>query len=451
MSGQKIYSTLIGGALLTSLVFASGCSLINPHVTWERTEPKAETTVQDGIDYANRAIDEYKAAIGEQAILTSVMGLGLIPLSLAALGLGITETDGNAIIALGLTGAAAYGAGSWLGSKTRQLVYVAGMEGMTCAKDAMLPLNFSTNERDALDEDLESLKKAIGSLEDRIGNVKNLIKKVDELAPDATDLLEDAEGDVRTAETLLETGKSTWKSGTRLDLELSRAGQALVSAVDRIGALVDKAIVKTESNIQALPGMINDLAQISAQITKVPESPVSTEEIAGTSEDLETQFAAQQLKAQQKDLIPDEAFLAKRDLNNELDKLKNSAEALSNATRKVAAVVNSVSEAKPIETLKQCGVEDVTGIQVRPAGDVRFIKGQAGTRRLVVTGGKPSYFAQLLEEPVEGLTAESKPSAGVAFVVIEATNKVEAGEYHVYIVDTAGNDKTVTVRVEKSE
>src|SRR5574341_1289394 len=78
----------------------SGCSLVNPHVTWDRP-PSGAQTLQDGIEYANRAKDKYKKAIGDQATLTNVMGLGLIPLGAAALGLGVTEGSGAAIAALG--------------------------------------------------------------------------------------------------------------------------------------------------------------------------------------------------------------------------------------------------------------------------------------------------------------------------------------------------------------
>ena len=92
-------------ALLLCVTLLSACSLINPHVTWDRPAT-GHFILQDGIEYANRAKDQYKKAVGDQAVLTNLAGVGLIPLGAAALGLGITGGHRNAITALGLTGAA---------------------------------------------------------------------------------------------------------------------------------------------------------------------------------------------------------------------------------------------------------------------------------------------------------------------------------------------------------
>ena len=135
--------------LLCTGVALSGCSVWNPHVTWTR-EGGDEVTLAQAINYANRAKDAYKVAIGDQAVLTSGLGLGLIPLSAAALGFGIAGGSSDAVTALGLTGAAGYAAGTWLSSKPRQRVYIAGIKAMTCAVDAMIPLNFPLQEQSDL-------------------------------------------------------------------------------------------------------------------------------------------------------------------------------------------------------------------------------------------------------------------------------------------------------------
>ena len=66
-----------------------------------------------------------------------------------------------------------------------------------------------------------------------------------------------------------------------------------------------------------------------------------------------------------------------------------------------------------------------------------------------MTGGKPSYFTYILEAPVPGLTAESKPQGGIAFIVVTATKDVVPDKYSVYIADTAGNSKTIMLKVAK--
>ena len=143
----------------------SGCSLLNPHVTWERPPEGQSVTLQSAIDYANRAKVAYKEATGDQAMLTSGLGLGLIPLSAAALGLGITGANGDAITALGLTGAAGYSGATWLSSKPRQLVYIAGIKAMTCAVDAMIPLNLPPQDQTGLKNDLTTLNGVIADVQ----------------------------------------------------------------------------------------------------------------------------------------------------------------------------------------------------------------------------------------------------------------------------------------------
>ena len=87
------FRTAIPVLLVCSSLAVSGCSLLNPHVTWERPVKGQDVTLQDAIEYANGAKDEYKKAVGEQASLTSGVALALIPLSAAAIGLGIAESS----------------------------------------------------------------------------------------------------------------------------------------------------------------------------------------------------------------------------------------------------------------------------------------------------------------------------------------------------------------------
>lgn len=445
---RKNSSAWVVGVLLASLVITSGCSLLNPHVTWERPDKGQPVTLQSAIEYANRAKDEYKNAVGDQALLTNGIGLTLIPLSAAAIGLGISGVDGNAITALGLTGATAYGVSTWLSSKPRQLVYLAGVKAMTCAVEAMLPLNLSTTTRTNLSNSLSgagtaespSLNIGIGFVERDLAEVQRLIDEVIQVAPGEKALIAliaRAGISVSAAEALLATARSALTAGTKLDLELSSAGQTLANAVDRIGAEVDKALVATVPEIQALSAIIGSLAQVSAQFTKLPET---TKGVPGKSEKVE--------KALDK-MRPRAAVAAPTELNNELDILKESSRKLGNSTRRVAAIVNAVSEAPRAEALKDCGVEEVaTGLTVRPAGPIEFDEGKGGTRRLLITGGKSPYGAKLLERPVVGLIVPPpEPFVLHPEVVIQATDKAPVGKYTVSVTDAAGHNQMVIVNV----
>lgn len=429
-------------------VMLSGCSLVNPHVTWDRPSEGQSVTLQAANEYANRAIVAYKEAAGDQAMLTSGLGLGLIPLSAAALGLGITGASSDAITALGLTGAAGFGAANWLSSKPRQLVYLAGMQAMTCAKDAMRPLDFSDARLTNFQSDLygdasTSLQQAVGNLESTKINVEQLITSVEAAVGDqASETVAQAKRDVALAANVLTGAKEVLIKGLELDMQVSSAGETLVSAVDGIDAELGKAIVATTPDIQALPSIIEGLAARATQFSTVPKVP----DVAG-------KVSGGEVAAAEKQMLQSLAPTLQTDLEAELRELKDDIAAVTVAANRISTVLASVGTVEPAKSLKLCRAEIKkvdTGITVEPDGDVEFVSGTAATRRLVVTGGKPSYFATLLEAPVAGLTVESKPEGGVAFIKITVTNEeVDPGSYTIHIKDSAENFEMVTVNVAK--
>lgn len=103
------------------------------------------------------------------------MGLRLIPLGAAALGLGVTDGSGAAVAALGLAGGASYAFGAWLSSRPRKLVYGAGIKAMTCAVNALLRLAFSPDARKAFKDDVSGLNSTIGMFSQQVARVRELL------------------------------------------------------------------------------------------------------------------------------------------------------------------------------------------------------------------------------------------------------------------------------------
>jgi predicted nucleic acid-binding Zn-ribbon protein len=442
MIGNRCHRAFRCFSILLCVTVLSGCSLINPHVRWERP-PGGNATLQDGIEYANNAKDEYKKAVGDQALLTNLAGVGLIPLGAAALGLGIAGGHRQAVAALGVTGAAALATTAWLSSKPRQLIYIAGIKAMSCAVDALLPLSFSRQAHQDFRRDLNRLNASIGTFSQQLEVVKGLLARVKTEVPDADELIAETEADLRAAEALLNTARLTFTSGVQLERDIDRAGQMLISAVDKIGAEVDRAIVATIPDIQTLPDVIGGLAQTSARFTKLPEPTKGSQQMAGvtkkgsdTSDKLKTQAGKRAVVDQ---------------LNQEKAKLKADAAALESDIRTVAAVVNSVSEAKPAATLKECHVDEVaTGLSVQPAEPIQFDKGKEATRRLFINGGKPPYFAEILERPIKGLSLDPPSPDSPRLTVVHSTAETPAGNYHILIRDTTSNSQTIAVEVKET-
>src|SRR5262249_10201678 len=110
---------------------------------------------------AERVKEAYRKALGNEAELQNWLGIGLIPLAAAAMGLGVSGGHTTQILALGLGGAAAFGTATWLSNRPRTAAYVAGYKAVTCAQQAVTPLA----QRDIFDETFDRrLLTALGRL-----------------------------------------------------------------------------------------------------------------------------------------------------------------------------------------------------------------------------------------------------------------------------------------------
>lgn len=179
------------------------------------------------------------------------------------------------------------------------------------------------------------------------------------------------------------------------------------------------------------------------QFTKIPESEASTDQLAGSDQQIADVAEALEVT----EPTPEQK------LNELLGQLEISLILLSSAALQVASVVNTVSETRPLETLKLCGVEvpeEVKRIKVIAAGDVELENGKAATKQLVISGGKAPYTAELLEDPVTGLTVKQPVPFGPR-VLIRTDGNTPAEKYNIYITDAAGHDKTIVLNVAKKK
>src|SRR5436190_10155780 len=202
-------------ALGLSLLAAAGCSLVNPFVIGPRTRVAAATAppspsmdLPTAKAYADKVKDEYREALGDQAKLLSWLGIGLIPLSAAAIGLGATGGPPSAVLATGLTGAAGFGVGTWLINKPRQAAYVAGIKAVSCAVDAVEPLgeiNIASLHASltTLETGIPALQRGIAVLTPLVGDLENDLKQVDQTAfAEHLKVLNEAKADLTLATSL---------------------------------------------------------------------------------------------------------------------------------------------------------------------------------------------------------------------------------------------------------
>ena len=82
-----------------------------------------------------------------------------------------------------------------------------------------------------------------------------------------------------------------------------------------------------------------------------------------------------------------------------------------------------------------------------PAGDVELKAAETATKQLVITGGKAPYTAELLEDPVPGLTVKQPVPFGPRILIRKEGTTTPAETFNIYITDAAGHNKTVMIVV----
>ena len=434
-----------------------GCSLWNPHVTWERPsitadgiateKPYNEITISDAIAYANRGKEAYKQAAGEQEELKSALALGLIPLSAAAVGLGVHEVSGEAITALGLTGAAGLGLGTWFNNEPYKTIYIAGARALGCAVEAVAPLDLNRSLIDQLRIDLGDIPDAAG-LNDHMSALHTARGTAEaELTAFVADggevgnpsLGQRANADIQAATDLLALADQTYRSARALERRIAGGGPLLMEAVDRIAAEVDEALIANAPDLNALPEIINGLSQ-NAQVFGLEVE---------SGEDADTPGGGAAMAGIVEDTAPPPApgML----LENALENLKRAAETLLSSNRRVAILVESVQDRAPGNALQDCGV-DVEQlnlvISVLPDDEITFPSNADGKGRLVLTGGKRPYFAVPTKDMGDQLKVTPREEPGLSLLLIETESGLPADTYKVHVFDSARGTAEVEIKIE---
>ena len=381
MSNARLPRLWLSAALV---VLVSGCTLVNPHVKWPPpTTPPRQASQVDldyAIDYADNAKAAYRKALGNQSKLTSWLGVGLIPLAAASLGLGITGGPPAAIAGLAATGAAGYATGTWLSSKPAQRAYVAGYNATSCAVSAVVPLVDVENRRSAIEQAIASVDTRVSAVETAMGIARARLTTVQEKHPkppeELAQLMAEARREIDAGRELVTSANDTRTKARKMLHEAAVAGLSLKEAVDRIAGQVSAALVETGPDLQSLAAIINGLAGSYGQFARVPE----------------TAKPAARGAEPQSDLVRTDEDI--RSLRQALDALRSEMGQLRIAVAQLADEVNVVTASKPLDTLKACGVsleQIAVPITIEPSARAEFEAGTPATKGFLVRGGAAPY------------------------------------------------------------
>lgn len=442
---RSTFSLLLLALLLTN----AGCgSVINPHVRATgldpREDPQKKVDLDNAIQYAEKVKAKYMSAVGDQSKLNTWLGLTLIPLGAVGAFIGITSSSAgsmDALLGLSLAGAAGYGMGNYLRSRPRSLVYISGARAIGCAIGAIRPYQLSKEQKKEFKRALHgegsevSLARAVGNISVLIGNVQVSLADLKSKTPDnpLVRVVEDYLPEVRTFEA---AARRALGEAHKLDQGLSSAGYELLTAVDSIMARVDEAVEATLPNLGAIDAVLSGLVDSSKKFGEIS---------AGAAPSPPSEPAAPALQA-----------AAEVDtLKKDLAELRGAVGVVVSKTATLDSIGGAVREGLAVGALSDCGVDiEAPSLELIPGDAVTVVSGTVSERRLVVVGGQPLYFAQLLDK-VDGLAVASISEASAAYVVITTAegNEIPPGTYRGFVYDSTGPErgKSFDIHVKQGE
>jgi len=437
-------AAVLAASFLAAVLSSAGCSLSTPYVKVDRAKPAGESaSVPEGIAYAERTADAYREKLSAQARLSTDGGAALITLASIVLGLAAYDVHRDAIIGGALLGGTGYAVGNWYRNAPHEAVYLGGIQAMSCAVEAIRPLAFTIEGRKSLDRALEALGAALGGLITSASAVREGVPKVTD-----EKLIAAARTRLLAAESARTKADSALARGRVLQRNADSAGIALVAGVDRIRAAVDAALQQNNPRLESVTAVIGQLSRASAIFAPgLDLSGVLSTALAPVT--AEGPHGGPRARSGQETEKTDAAALAAAELRENLARLTGAIARAESATRPVEEQLKRVEEARPIATLKRCGIADAIAA-VRLAlstGVVQLVPKTASSHSIVITGGKKPYAGRFLSIPHPGIELRN-PILNDSVLEIVATDQTQpGGQYAILVTDAARHTATLQVQV----
>ena len=413
-----------------AILLLESCALINPHVTWQRPDPPL--TLDQAIKYANDGREAYKQGVATYTAVPNVLAMTLIPLGAGAIGSGFGGVHPTTIGYMALAGAGVFTLGQWFNNPLRQDVYIAGMNGITCSVEAVLPLKI---DKAALTEGLNQIRIHGAKAEGHAREVARLVAEIDAIVQ--TPQSKAAAQSFASAKEVIDRVYQTSADGhALLDLH-ERAGELLSIKVGQIDTLVTKQLKSTQPDVDSLRLLVQGLGQTARTLIPVSGKSAELLGVTSTKKEFEAQGTTDEDEKRRTELS--------RQLDNNTRDMNTAVSQLSVEGNHVQAIVDSAVRSKPSETLKRCGVEEVElAFTLDPPAGLTLPRGKFAS--VTVTGGKAPYSGRFDLQPTEGLTILPRDATDRTFN-IAASGDAPTQEYTLRIEDALRNVQRTKIQV----
>ncbi len=436
---------------LSSIIFMSGCALVNPYVNIDKDIYALETASEvcgldsrAGIRRACAYRSEYLHRLGLDASYRNVLGLTLIPIGAAAVGLGIDGGNSTAITVLGLSGSTLYATGQVLTNRPRETVLLQGIKAITCAITASYSVTLDKQSQNTLDADtVNKLANALGEL--RTANLDLRVQL--SILPNNDQTKSALESYANQIDILSDSAKTLGERATAIRNWLAARDTRLGLVADRINDAVNNSIRRTIIDLEGITAVVGGLMPNAALIAPTP----TTEKLMvppikilsdkawphATDEDKKEVPRLIRLQSMQRQA----AVKAVKDMQPALEKVLGYTQQLQN-------VVSLFAEADLSVDIEGCEYEvpdKVLQLQLLPSGDLSVPEKTAWSTALAIEGGSQPFAAQIIGSNSENITV----TVAQRSVVINVAAAAKPGSYSILVRDKTGQTAVKQLTITK--
>jgi hypothetical protein len=399
-------------AVVLAAVVLNGCAfaIVNPYLRVDDKMVAKDPSLDNAVDYAIRAREQYYRGIAEYTLFNRSAGVALIGMAGAAAALGINGAGMASITHLGIAGGALFGTSRVLYSDRRLQVYAAGAQAITCS---IGQFNTVRGAAPTLTRSVDVLEERMLSLAGAIGQVPSVMH-----------------GDPRV-QSALETLATAQETYGRASAILNMSGARLYDSVERTRAAVNQALLQDEPDLSEIIATASET--IRAQATALTGAP---------GPEVETSNNKKRALAN-----PYEA---------QLQAIQDLAAQVDAARAHVDLLLSSIGSAPSNEQLDACAFNaEKAGLDFRtePASLV-VVDPKSKDRKSVVVarGGKPPYHAawigSLPGTDLEIAPVEHVPGGKFGTITITAAEKPAIGvAYRLLVTDEGAGRVVLTITV----
>lgn len=253
----------------------------------------------EAIDRARAVQNAYRRALGERSKLRRRLGTGLIGLSAATLGFGLSDASTDVTLVSGLLGASGAASYRWLNAPTEERAWIAGYNAIECSIKAMNPLVLPTSgySMNKIETQIATLSEAIHAAGEAATEVRAWIRQCDtgicltegEDETDIEALTARARGYLEDLAARHEGARQTRRAAVKLAGDIERAPVRLDSAIRQIIGEVDLAIQQQGLQVEALHSIVSGIAESYSGLVELPSPQSEPGDLEGLVPDPDAQ------------------------------------------------------------------------------------------------------------------------------------------------------------------